>query len=214
MPNNNEKNSGVILARSRTGESGLKLILFVKDQGIIYALAPGAVGERTRFGGGTEPFVWGVFSFRTGKNNGIYLTDIDIVDDMINLRRRPEAILTAVKWTRLLKRYFISSHPDNDLLANLYWNMKILCDEKIPAEVADWRFMYRWLMLWGIAPDINNFSKNNLNQKFLTQIASADAQDIIKNFKNIFENKNKIIDTNFFKSASGRAEDFLKVNSY
>ncbi len=146
-----QNNSGVVLSRSRSGESSLKLTLFLKNRGIIYTLAPGAVGGRTKFGGGTEPFVWGVFNLRQGKNNGFYLTDVDIADDMIGLRRRPEALFIAIKWGRLITRYLISENPDDELLANLYWNMRILCCENIPVDIADWRFIWRWLMLWGLS---------------------------------------------------------------
>lgn len=206
----NNNNSGVVLARSRSGESSIKLTLFLKNQGIIYSLATGAVGGRTRFGGGTEPFVWGVFNFRQGKHNGLYLNNVDIVDDMIKLRRRPRALFMAIKWGRLITRHLVPANPDDSLLANLYWNMRLLCIDNIPVEVADWRFIWRWLMLWGIAPDIGEINKNAPDQELLIKIADTDVQDIIKTFN--FNLKD--LNLRFFQAASGHAENFLNLNSY
>jgi hypothetical protein len=44
-------------------------------------------------------------------------------------------------------------HPSDALLANLYWSMKLL--GRVPPEVADWRFLWRWLKGWGLAPQLS-----------------------------------------------------------
>ena len=200
------KFSGIVLARAQTGESSIKLTLFLKKRGIIYALAPRAEGGRTRFGGGTEPFIWGVFSFKPGKSGGNYLSEIEIKDDMIGLRRRSEAMFSAVKWSRLLIQNLIPENPDDELLANLYWNMKLLCDNKIPVEVSDWRFVWRWLRIWGIAPEDNH----NFNKSLLLKTANADINFIINNFD--FTNFNKY-NQKLFANAAMQAEKFLRLNN-
>ena len=146
--------SGAVLARSRMGEAGLWLTLFLKGQGILRASAPGAEAGRVRFGGGTEPFVWGAFHLRRGRGGGLCLNGADVADDMMGLRNRPDALYMAVRWSRLLTRLLIPEHPADDLLANLYWNMRLLSNPIAPPEAAEWRFLYRWLMEWGLAPDI------------------------------------------------------------
>ena len=199
---NDLNNSGVMLARSQTGESSIKLRLFLKGRGLIYALASG----RTRFGGSIEPFIWGVFNLKPGKNGGLYLKEVEIKDDMIELRQRPQALLTAVKWVKLLTKYLIPENPDDELLANLYWNMKLLCANNIPVEISSWRFIWRWLKLWGIAPE----DRANFKHELLLNIAQADIKDIIDNFKNFnFNNK----ELKIFADASFQAEKFLSLNN-
>lgn len=162
------KASGTVLARSRIGEGGLQLTLFLKGIGMTRMLAPGAESEsksggrtrgaKVRFGGATEPFMWCVFQLHRGRNGGLYLSGADAADDMLPMRRRPEALLTAVRWSKLLMKLLPFEQPDDELAANLYWNMRLLCCDGLKVDAADWRFMYRWLMLWGLAPDLSRCS--------------------------------------------------------
>ncbi|MBQ9565422.1 MAG: DNA repair protein RecO C-terminal domain-containing protein [Synergistaceae bacterium] len=151
--------SGAVLARSKMGEGGLRLTLFLKGQGILRASAPGAEAGRVRFGGGTEPFAWGTFHLRRGRGGGLSLSGVDVADDLLGLRRRPEAIRTAVRWSRLLTRFLPPEQPADELLANLYWNMRLLSNPAILPAAAEWRFLYRWLADWGIAPDMAHCSR-------------------------------------------------------
>lgn len=146
--------SGAVLARKRMGEGGLWLVLFLKGHGLLRASAPGAERGRTRFGGGTEPFVWGAFQLHRGKGGGLWLGGVDVADDMLPLRRRPEALLMAARWSKLLIRHVIPEHPADALVADLYWNTKLLCAAHVSAEAAGWRFLWRWLVDWGLAPDM------------------------------------------------------------
>lgn len=153
------KASGVVLARSQMGEGGLRLTLFLKGQGVLWASAPGAERGRVRFGGGTEPFVWGAFQLHRGRGGGLYLNGVDVADDMLGLRRRPEGLLMAVSWSKLLSRRLMPEHPDDGLLAALYWNMKLLADPNVPPEAAGWRFLWHWLSSWGLIPDLGRCAR-------------------------------------------------------
>ncbi|MCR4817767.1 MAG: DNA repair protein RecO [Fretibacterium sp.] len=151
--------SGVVLARTRMGESGLWLTLFLKGEGLLRASAPGAESGHVRFGGGTEPFVWGTFQLHKGRAGGICLSGVDIADDMLPLRKRPRALYMAVRWARLIKRFLPSDYPADTLLANLYWNMRLLSAPSVPPAAAEWRFLWRWLEDWGLAPDLNRCAR-------------------------------------------------------
>ncbi len=151
--------SGVVLARARTGESGLWLTLFLRGEGVLRATAPGAESGHVRFGGGTEPFVWGTFQLHRGRAGGLCLSGVDIADDMLSLRKRPEALYTAVRWSRLVKRFLPFEYPADVLLANLYWNMRLLSVPAVPPAAAAWRFLWRWLEDWGLAPDLAHCSR-------------------------------------------------------
>lgn len=154
-----ESASGVVLARSEAGEGDLLLTLFLKGRGLVRASARGAASGRVRFGGGTEPLVWGSFRLHRGRGGGVYLSAVDVADGMIPLRRRPEAIRTAVRWAKLLMRHLMAELPADDLLASLYWNMRLLGGARVPPEAAEWRFLWRWLSAWGLAPDLTRCAR-------------------------------------------------------
>ena len=150
--------SGLVLRRSSFGEADLYMTLFLKGKGIIKVSAKGAGAGKVRFGGATEPFVWGVFQYYQGKSGGLYLRDVDVKDLMMPLRQNPEGLFMAVRWARLLLRYQMPEHPSDDLLNTLYWNMRLLSDRTLSPQAADWRFLWRWLSIWGLSPDISQCS--------------------------------------------------------
>lgn len=151
--------SGVVLARTAVGEGDLLLTLFLKGRGLVRVSARGAASGRVRFGGGTEPLVWGSFRLHRGRGGGVYLNAVDVIDGMIPLRRRPEALRAAVRWAKLLTRHLMAEHPADDLLAGLYWNMRLLSAPRVPPDAADWRFLWRWLSAWGLAPDLTRCAR-------------------------------------------------------
>lgn len=151
--------SGTVLSRRRAGEGGLRLTLLLKGQGLTWASAPGAERGRVRLGGGTEPFVWGVFGLYRGRSGGLYVNSVDVAKDMLFLRRRPEALRLAVSWSRLLTRLLMADHPADDVLANLYWNMTLLAAPEVSVPAVNWRFLRRWLVLWGLAPDLTRCAR-------------------------------------------------------
>lgn len=204
-----ESASGVVLNRRMTGEGDLSLTLFLKRLGIVYASAKGAASGKVRFGGATEPLVWGAFTLYRSRDDGgkLYLKSVDVADDMLTLRRRPEALFAAARWSRLLTRYLMAGHADDGLLANLYWNMKLLCGG-LPAEAVEWRFMWRWLKAWGLAPDISEYAAGTASELKLLRFVSVAKAPELQAFepREILESKGRL-----FTDASRRAEVFLHV---
>ncbi|MBQ7578523.1 MAG: recombination protein O N-terminal domain-containing protein [Synergistaceae bacterium] len=203
------KSSGVILFRKSYGENTLWTKLFLKEYGIITATMPTA--GKNSFGGDSEPFCWGTFALkRKPKGKNYRVEDIDIYEDMLNIRKAPDTILTAFKWSKAVLKYLLDDQPDNDLLANLYWNMKLLCEKIVPADASDWRFIWNWLNLWGIAPDIMQFcSTKNFNRDetiLLAQLTKVDTKNVIKIFSSPLSNN---IRKNIFKYAAESAYKFL-----
>ena len=200
--------SGVILSRQEMGERSLWVKLFLKDHGIMNATSPS--GKRG-FGGDSEPLVWGVFDLKKKTKSSNYtIYDIEVNDDMFALRRDKDAMITAVKWARKIEKYLILGQPDDELLANLYWAMKLLCSHVVPAYAVNWRFIWRWLEIWGLAPDIVSFHKSmNFTDDeiiLLSQISELNNQGMLKLFSvplrlNIREN--------MFNVASSLAINFL-----
>ena len=196
--------SGVLLTREISGENSLWIRLFLKEFGIVNVTARKPSGE-------TEPFIWGIFSLKKKhKGKNYIINETEIIDDMFKLRRQKETIITALNWSNLILKYLISEQPDDELLANLYWNMKLLCDSRIPPDVPNWRFLWKWLENWGLAPDFVKFhignKFNNDEILFLANVLNRDTKNIIKLFS---EPVSKNIRENIFKISAKLAVQFL-----
>ena len=203
-----ESASGVVLKRRIAGEGDLNLTLFLKGLGITYVSAKGAAGGKVRFGGATEPLVWGAFSLYRSRDDGgkLYLKSVDVADDMLALRSRPESLFAAARWSKLLRRSLMEGHADDALLANLYWNMKLMCGG-FPAEAAEWRFMWRWLKVWGLAPEISECASGTASELELLRFVEAAKTSELESFE-----FRETLESNcrLFADASRRAETFLK----
>ena len=196
---------GVTLTREFSGENRLWVRLFVQNEGIISLSSKNFMGD-------SEPFLWAVYAIRKqSKNAKYFVTDIDVKDDMFAIRRSRQTIQTALKWTRFLIKYVPHEQPDDSLLANLYWNMKLLANPSIPYSAAEWRFIWLWLEHWGIAPDIVDFhSSKNFNDdeiSLLIQTSHLNAKGVIKLFSSPV---NANVRQNVFTVAANLATGFLR----
>ena len=171
---------GVTLQREFSGENNLWVRLFLEGEGVVSL-------SSKNFKGDSEPFIWAIYSFSKMKRSAKYFVDdIDVKDDMLHIRRSRETIITAQKWAGLLAKYMPHEQPDNDLLYILYWNMKLLATPSLHYSVPDWRFLWQWVELWGLAPDIVEFhTSNKFNEdeiKLLVKILSINAKGVINLF--------------------------------
>ena len=205
---NGEENvtaKGVILHREDRGENRLWSIVFL--QGI------GMVGVSSKnFAGDSETFVWGEFYFRKIKNSTRYfMYDTDIKDTMLQLRRKGlETLQTAFMFVKAIMKYLPYEHSDDDLLVNLYWCMKLLTFWAVPPSAAHWRFVWKWLTEWGIAPELEEFclAGKFLKEEFelLSQVAGMTPKAVTELFLGKI---NPNIRENVFRVAVNNAERFL-----
>ena len=215
------KLSGVILSRFISGESNFILTLFLKQLGIITATAPNAIGTM-KFGGSIEPTSWGIFSMRLStRYKGYVIESAEIIDDMLNLKIRPEAIKCFMNWGRILSKRIPHKTPDDALLKILYDDMNLLNNFEIPVSAINFRFMWRWLLNWGLAPDFKEyFIKSSVNKNFsvkelklLYYLTILDAKNLNKLFSqnNVkeFLSDNLISNPKFFDLAVNFISKFL-----
>ncbi len=146
------KRTGVILNRGNYMEGDLSIQLFLKDSGTTWVYLPGASRGSQRFGGAVEPLVWGRYQLYQSRRR-TFLKEVEVTEDFWELRRAPKAVLQAVQWVGYFNKYLIAGYPYNDLLALFFWALKALA-QKIPESVVNARFLWRWLLSWGIAPDL------------------------------------------------------------
>lgn len=152
---------GVILSREHRGERFLWSTVFLQDIGMVGVSSKDFMGD-------SEPFVWGEFYFqRYRKSTRYFMFDADIKDTMFRLKRRGlEPLKTAFSFVKSIMQYLPYEQPDDDLLVNLYWSMKLLTVGAVPPSAAHWRFVWRWLTEWGIAPELEEFCSQG---NFLTE---------------------------------------------
>jgi DNA repair protein RecO (recombination protein O) len=207
--------SGVVLGRRILGEGDLYLTLFLKGLGLVFVSARGAASGKVRFGGGTEPLVWGTFTLyqsKGGEGGKKYLKGVDVADDMLKLRSRAEALFAAVRWAKLLTRHLMEGHPSDDLLANFYWSMKLTADGVIPVEAVEWRFLWRWLKNWGLAPSLADCFDCAPGELELLQRVAAMKGSELAAFVSQNCNLQQTLDERrrFFANAARQIEIFLK----
>jgi len=168
--------AGTVLRRKISADGDMVLDLFLKGFGRLPVYARGGGRGSVRFGGATEPLIWGDFEiYKSGKGGRLILRSIDVKYDALKLRASKDVIFTAINWIKMLIMYLEEGRADDKVLTCFYWGLKLL-EEGVPVEIADWRFVWRWLNIWGLAPD-----PENENMRF---IALAE-HNIIRNIKKI-----------------------------
>lgn len=144
--------SGVVLRRNIQPEGNINIYVFLKEIGPVWLNAPGSAKGKVRFGGATEPLTWGIFQIYKGTKR-FYLKSVEVKDDIWLLKKNYEAVKISLQWLKLLSRNLLEAHPDDKLLGILYWSF-ILLVKNLDPEMVNWRFCWKWLNLWGIAPDL------------------------------------------------------------
>ena len=145
--------SGVVLRRCDMAEGERLLYLGLKGYGPLWVVAPGAARGRGRFGGATEPLVWSVFTLYKASRK-LYLKEVEVKSDLWGLRDRPMALRRAIRWGKLVTDVFLPGHPDDGLLGLFYWSLWEI-ERGASEEIAEWRFLWRWLRDRGGAPDLD-----------------------------------------------------------
>ena len=145
------KRAGVVLKRGSYMEGDLALLLFLKSSGMTWCYVPGAAKGSFRFGGALEPLVWGRYQLYQSKRR-VYVREVEVTDDFWELRKLPKAVFMAARWIRLLAENLIPGYPYDSLLTKFYWAMKAL-EKGVEPDIVSARFLWCWLLDWGIAPD-------------------------------------------------------------
>jgi len=147
------RTKGVVLRRLDTSSGDRNIYFFLKRYGPTWVFAPGAGRGKIRFGGATDPLIWSIVDiYRTPSR--VYLKNLDVKDDFWALRKMPKRLRLAMEWARVLSSTLMVQQENDNILALFYWSMKFLENPKVPSTLIEWRFFWRWLKLWGTAPEI------------------------------------------------------------
>ncbi len=145
--------TGTVLQRRDSSREGLSLLLFLRDMGPRWVNAP-AASSKNRFGGATEPLVWGTFDLYQSPNK-LYLQGAEIKEDFLALRSSPGQLMTALRFYKRLSKVLLVGHESNQILTIL-WGAMLLLKEKCPVEIVDFRFTWKLLKAVGLAPSLQH----------------------------------------------------------
>jgi len=144
--------TGVVLRRTDTPRGDRRVLLALREIGPVWASVPGGAKGSVRFGGATEPFVWGVFHLYRSPRR-LHLREVDVKEHFWELRSRPAWLRRGLAWDALLVRGLLPGHPCDEVLPPFFWALSFL-REGVSEEVVEWRFFWKWLHAWGRAPDL------------------------------------------------------------
>lgn len=157
LPQGYYKKSGTVLKRKDSLKEGQSLLLFLRDLGPRWVSAPGASSGKSRFGGATEPLMWGEYCLYQSPRF-LYLKEAEVREDFITLRSEPHRLLTALGFYRRVSQVVMTAH-ESDQLLKVLWSAMVLLRDGAPPEAAEFRFSWRLLNALGLAPSLQNCVK-------------------------------------------------------
>ena len=157
LPQGYYAKSGTVLKRKDSLKEGQSLLLFLRDLGPRWVSAPGAASGKSRFGGATEPMMWGEYTLYQSPRF-LYLKEAEVREDFIALRSEPRKLMAALEFYRRMSQVVITAH-ESDQLLRVLWSAMTLLRDGAPAEAAEFRYNWRLLNALGLAPSLRNCVK-------------------------------------------------------
>jgi len=143
--------SGTVLKRKAGLKGTQSLLLFLKGYGVVWATAP-STSSKNRFGGATEPMVWGAFTLYKSPSR-LYVKNAEVKEDFISIRTNPQKLSVAVELYKILPKVLYAEH-ENDEALKLLWNCMLLLGRGAAANAVKFRFYWRLLRMLGLAPSL------------------------------------------------------------
>lgn len=147
---------GTVLQRRDSSKESQSLRVFLRDLGPRWVSAPAALGKN-RFGGGTEPLVWGEFSLYQSPTY-LYLREVEVKEDFLDLRRSANLLSSALRLYKMVSNALLTANESNRTLV-LLWSGLVLLRELCPKEAVELRFTWNLLHEIGTAPSLWNCVK-------------------------------------------------------
>lgn len=150
----NYKKTGTIL-KKKAGRRGDSVLLFLKGFGTLWGFSTSS--QKNKFPLGLEPLNWGVFEIYQGPRSAT-IKSIEVKEDFFHIRKSYSRLLMAVNWSKLLASHLLPAYEQDALLV-LYWNsMKQLETSHAPITSVEFRFLWRWAKIIGLAPSLTHCS--------------------------------------------------------
>ena len=157
LPQGYYKKSGTVLRRKDSSKEGQSLLLFLRELGPRWVSAPGASSGKSRFGGATEPMMWGEYCLYQSPRF-LYLKEAEVREDFIALRAAPRRLMAALEYYRRIAGVVMTAH-ESDQLLKVLWSAMVLLRDGASLAAAGFRFNWRLLNAMGLAPSLQNCVK-------------------------------------------------------
>ena len=143
--------AGTVLKRKDSLKNGYILLLFLRDIGPRWVIAPSG-STKNRFGGAVEPMTWGIYNIYQSPS-ALSLKSSVIKEDFLLLRQKSKQLYVAMDIYKTVTKAIFLTHECNSIL-NLLWSTMLLLKEGCISEHVEFRFIWRLLHIMGVAPSL------------------------------------------------------------
>lgn len=153
----NHSTPAIVLRTYRIGELHRGVVLLTPEEGLVRAIAHGALSARGRLRGATVPFCSGeCFLYTDPVRQSVKITDMQPADYFVGIREDIKRFYTASLWTELILKTFASGGSTRELYA-LFLGALHLLDRGVTqaADLISIQFLWRFLALAGSRPDLD-----------------------------------------------------------
>lgn len=147
------RETAIVLGSFPIGEYDRRVILLTKDRGKITAFAKGARRQTSKMLATTDLFAFGEFMLYPGRNS-YTLTDTKIQNYFEELRRDFRKAYYGMFFLELCDYYGRENNDEKELLKLLYQSLKALQLPSLPAQLVQYVFEIRALVIQGEFPGI------------------------------------------------------------
>jgi DNA repair protein RecO (recombination protein O) len=147
----------IILRAYRIGEIHRGVVMLTPEEGLVRAIAHGALSQKGRLRGSTVPFTLGeCYLYTDPVRQSVKVTDMQAACHFVGLREDIKRFYTASLWTELILKTFASG-GSADLLFVLFTDALRLLDasDREEADRISIQFLWRFLDLAGSRPDLD-----------------------------------------------------------
>jgi DNA repair protein RecO (recombination protein O) len=148
----------VVLRTYRVGEIHRGVVMLTPGEGLVRAIAHGALTEKGRLRGSTVPFCYGRCDLYTDPvRQSTKITDMQPHDFFVGVREDIKRFYTASLWTEVILKTFASGGSSEELFALFVTALR--CIDSSNAEETDRvsiQFLWRFLALSGSQPGLDH----------------------------------------------------------
>mgnify|MGYP001060040846 CR=1 FL=1 len=146
----------IILRAYRIGEIHRGVVMLTPDEGLVRAIAHGALSQKGKLRGSTVPVTLGdCFLYNDPVRQSVKITDMRPTEHHVGLREDIKRFYTASLWTELILQTYAAGGSTGELFHLFTESLRLL--DHGNGDVADRisiQFLWRFLALAGSRPDL------------------------------------------------------------
>ncbi len=144
---------GLVLKLRHTGESDRIVTVLTRDHGVLSAFAKGARRPKSRLNSGTQSFCFADFTFKTGRDDAMNITDAAVKEVFFDLNQDLVKLSLAQYFAQLAQELIPPEDAGDEPLRLLLNALYFLSKEKRPADLIKTVVELRLAGCAGYTPD-------------------------------------------------------------